>query len=36
MLKDWPDISNAETIWLILALATAIFLLFYPFKRNKR
>lgn len=33
-LKDWPDISDAETIWLILAISAVLFLLFYP--RNKK
>jgi len=36
LLPDWPDLTVAETIWLILCIATAILLLFYPFKRNKK
>lgn len=36
MLSGWPDLTNTETVWLILAICAAIFLLFYPFKRNKK
>lgn len=35
-LSNWPDLSNTETLVLILILATVILLLFYPFKRNKK
>lgn len=36
MLKGWPDLTNTETIWFILAIVAGIFLLIYPFKRNKK
>jgi cellobiose-specific phosphotransferase system component IIC len=34
-LSNWPDLSNTETLVLILILATVIFLLFYPYKKIK-
>lgn len=35
-LREWPDLTNTQTVVLELILAAAIFLLFYPFKRNKK
>lgn len=35
-LSNWPDLTDRETFGLILILATAIFFLFYPFKKHKK
>jgi hypothetical protein len=36
MFKDWPNLTDTETVVLILVLATVIFLLFYPFKKSNK
>lgn len=35
-IREWPDLTDRQTVVLILALASIIFILFYPFKRNKK
>lgn len=35
-LREWPDLTDLQTLVLTLGLATIIFLLFYPFKKHKK
>lgn len=34
--RNWPDLTDTQTVVLELILAAVLFLLFYPFKRNKK